>query len=117
MTTQPAWLGTEAAPFPPGCVLPTRSALVHLETGHQVPPTPRFFAPYALEFDYRPDAPPPTEWLQFLATVWGTDTAAIETLQEWFGYCLTPDTSQHKILLLVGPPRSGKGTIAGCSGA
>ena len=93
-------------------MLPTRSALVHLETGHQVPPTPRFFAPYALEFDYRPDAPPPTEWLQFLATVWGTDTAAIETLQEWFGYCLTPDTSQHKILLLVGPPRSGKGTIA-----
>ena len=85
---------------------------MHLETGHQVPPTPRFFAPYALEFHYRPDAPPPTEWLKFLATVWGTDTAAIETLQEWFGYCLTPDTSQHKILLLVGPPRSGKGTIA-----
>jgi len=28
------------------------------------------------------------------------------------GYCITPDTSQHKILLLVGPPRSGKGTIA-----
>ena len=78
----------------------------------QVPPTPRFFAPYALEFDYEPDAPTPAEWLQFLATVWGTDTAAIETLQEWFGYCLTPDTSQHRILLLVGPPRSGKGTIA-----
>jgi putative DNA primase/helicase len=33
-------------------------------------------------------------------------------LQEWFGYCLLPDTSQQKILLMVGPRRSGKGTIA-----
>ena len=32
-------------------------------------------------------------------------------LQNWFGYCLTPDTRQDKILLLVGPKRSGKGTI------
>ena len=28
------------------------------------------------------------------------------------GYLLTTDTSQHKILLVVGPMRSGKGTIA-----
>src|SRR5262249_9078956 len=33
-------------------------------------------------------------------------------LQKWFGYLLTPDTRQQKILLLIGPPRSGKGTIA-----
>jgi P4 family phage/plasmid primase-like protien len=28
----------------------------------------------------------------------------------WFGYCLTSDTRQQKFALLVGPPRSGKGT-------
>jgi putative DNA primase/helicase len=33
-------------------------------------------------------------------------------LQELFGYCLTGDTSQQKAFLIVGPPRSGKGTIA-----
>jgi putative DNA primase/helicase len=33
-------------------------------------------------------------------------------LQEWAGYLLTADTRQQKILLLVGPKRSGKGTIA-----
>ena len=109
---QPAWLGTEEAPFPPGTILPTRSALVHLETGNSVPPTPRFFSPYALEFDYQPDAPAPAQWLKFLDSIWGTDAEVIGTLQDWLGYCLTPDTSQHKILLLVGPPRSGKGTIA-----
>jgi putative DNA primase/helicase len=32
-------------------------------------------------------------------------------LQEWFGYCLTPDTRQQKMLMIVGPRRSGKGTI------
>jgi putative DNA primase/helicase len=33
-------------------------------------------------------------------------------LQEWFGFCLLPDTSHHKIAILIGPPRSGPGTIA-----
>ena len=51
-------------------------------------------------------------WLQFLQTLWRADPASIEALQEWFGHLLTPDTSQQKILLLVGPPRCGKGTIA-----
>jgi putative DNA primase/helicase len=40
------------------------------------------------------------------------DVEAIETLQEWCGYCLTTDTRQQKIFLVVGPKRSGKGTIA-----
>jgi len=37
---------------------------------------------------------------------------ALDLLQEWFGYCLTADTSQQKMLMIVGPRRSGKGTIA-----
>ena len=36
---------------------------------------------------------------------------AIETLQI-FGLCLTGDTSHQKAFLIVGPKRSGKGTIA-----
>src|SRR5690606_33425381 len=39
------------------------------------------------------------------------DPEAIQTLQEWFGYVLTPWTALQKMLLLVGPKRSGKGTI------
>jgi putative DNA primase/helicase len=30
----------------------------------------------------------------------------------WFGYCLMSDTRQQKMLMVVGPKRSGKGTIA-----
>ena len=32
-------------------------------------------------------------------------------LQQWFGYVLVPNTTLQKILMLIGPPRSGKGTI------
>ena len=35
----------------------------------------------------------------------------MDTLQEIFGYLLTSNTSQQKIFLIIGPPRSGKGTM------
>jgi len=43
--------------------------------------------------------------------LWGDDLESVALLQEWMGYCLVGDTSQQKMLLLVGPKRSGKGTI------
>lgn len=39
------------------------------------------------------------------------DKEAITALQMWFGYLLTPDMSLHKVLFVIGPTRSGKGTI------
>ena len=39
------------------------------------------------------------------------DLESIETLQEWFGYILSGRTDLQKMLMVVGPPRSGKGTI------
>jgi P4 family phage/plasmid primase-like protien len=36
------------------------------------------------------------------------DQERIRLLQEWFGYCLTPDTSQHKFLVLEGEGANGK---------
>src|SRR5262249_45214659 len=40
------------------------------------------------------------------------DRESIETLQEIFGLCLTPETRHQKAFLLVGPKRAGKGVIA-----
>ena len=51
-------------------------------------------------------------WQAFLQSLWPDDLQSVESLQEWFGYLLLPDTRQHKLLILIGPPRSGKGTIA-----
>ena len=57
-------------------------------------------------------APEPKQWLTFLQQIFGDDEQAIGGLQDWFGYTLSPDTSQQKMLMVVGPTRSGKGTIA-----
>jgi putative DNA primase/helicase len=74
--------------------------------------TPRLFNLSCLPFDYEPDTPAPQVWLGFLKELFGDDLDSIMLLQEWFGYVLSGATSQHKIMLLVGPPRAGKGTIA-----
>jgi putative DNA primase/helicase len=112
----PAWVVGDG-PFPPAEVMPCRNGLVHLPslvTGkdHFIPPTPGLFSRNCLDFDFRLDAPRPAAWLDFLARLWPDDHQSIGTLQEWAGYLLTLDTRQQKILLLVGPKRSGKGTIA-----
>ena len=38
-------------------------------------------------------------------------TDETEMLQEYIGYLQTPDTSQQKLIIVIGPTRSGKGTI------
>jgi putative DNA primase/helicase len=98
-------------------ILPAKNALVHLPSLMTaapciMPPSPRFFNSYALEYDFATTAPVPREWLGFLDQIWETDIESIAALQEWFGYLLTPDTRQQKILMMVGPKRSGRGTIA-----
>jgi putative DNA primase/helicase len=113
---QPAWV-EGAEPFPADELLVCKNGLVHLPSyvagrPYRHPLTPRLFTANALSYDFRPDVPAPAQWLQFLGQLWPDDPQAIGVLQEWLGYCLLPDTSQHKILMVVGPKRSGKGTIA-----
>jgi putative DNA primase/helicase len=113
---EPCWVGVQ----PPADVcglIACRNTLVDVHAwvearDCQYPLTPRFFNLTALPFDFDPNPPPPSRWFDFLGQLWGDDHRAIETLQEWFGYVLSADTSQHKIFFLLGPPRSGKGTIA-----
>jgi putative DNA primase/helicase len=131
ISVQPAWLPAwpvgisapvdtpeqEAPTWPAEAILPAKNALVHLPSlmegiSRTAPPTPRFFNAYALEYDFDPKAPDPLEWLSFLKEIWGADIESIAALQEWFGYLLTPDTKHQKILMMVGPKRSGRGTIA-----
>jgi putative DNA primase/helicase len=112
----PAWIGSEQ-PWPAADTLAFCNDLVHLpsllrEQLRTTEPTPGFFSCYAMPFAFDPDAPEPTAWFRFLDQLWADDPASIDALGEWFGYCMTSDTSQQKILGLIGPPRSGKGTVA-----
>jgi P4 family phage/plasmid primase-like protien len=56
-------------------------------------------------------------WEKFLSEVFEGDEDRVALVQEFFGYCLSLDTSLQKALILVGKPRSGKGTIQRVLGA
>ncbi len=106
----PAWLGQ--GEFPPDEILAFPNGLLHVPSRAFVPATRRFFGFNAVTFPYDPNAEAPAQWLAFLQELWGDDRQSIATLQEFAGLALTCDTSHQKLFLLIGPKRSGKGTIA-----
>ena len=105
----PAWLdGTKIN----GPIVACQNGLLHLADRELLEPTPAFFNLVSVPFDYDTDAPEPAGWLKFLGEIWPDDPDQIAVLQEFFGYALSGRTDLHKILLIIGPTRSGKGTIA-----
>lgn len=107
---QPCWLDG-ANGDDPRDLLVMANGVLNLRSRTLQPHDPRLFTTTALPFAYDADAGDPRQWLAFLNSVWGDDHESTETLQEMFGYILSGDRSQQKILLIIGPPRSGKGTI------
>ena len=109
----PTWLNSDGIDRPnPAEIVALRNGLLHLPSQKLHPHSPMFFNGNALEFDYDKNAQQPKIWLEFLQSVWPKSKDCIQTLQEIFGLLLTPDTSQQKVFLIIGPKRSGKGTIA-----
>lgn len=92
-------------------VVSTPTGLFKVTTRQTSPATPRMFTTWALPFDYDASAPEPSAWLAFLQSVWPDDPDTIAMVQEWLGYLVSGRTDQQKAMLLVGPRRSGKGTI------
>ncbi|MBY8881975.1 DUF5906 domain-containing protein [Streptomyces sp. PLK6-54] len=118
----PAWIRPPADPLTTGTARPDATAirepivactngLLRVADRALTDLTPGFFNLVSVPFDYDPTATAPT-WRRFLDRAWPDDPASIAALQEWFGYVLSGRTDQQKILLIVGPTRSGKGTIA-----
>jgi P4 family phage/plasmid primase-like protien len=90
-------------------MIPFRNGLLDVGTGDLIPYTGDYFATGRPDFDYDPAATCP-RWRQALGE-WFEDASVAPTLQEFFGYVLTPDTSLHAILALLGAGRAGKSTI------
>ena len=107
----PSWLDGVRGPDPTR-VIACRNGLLDLTDRTLHPPTPRFFNRVSVPFDYDPHAPQPARWHAFLASIWPDDPEAIAALREWFGYVLSGRTDLQKMLLITGPMRSGKGTVA-----
>jgi putative DNA primase/helicase len=107
----PVWLDEYADNKPEAHkLISLKNGLFHLEDSVLLPHSLGFFTQNSLPFEYDPNAKCPT-WEKFLDDVWGHDQESIEALQEMFGYIISGDTRQQKFFNIIGPRRSGKGTI------
>jgi putative DNA primase/helicase len=106
---QPSWLDAEPAG---DNIVSVKNGLLDVGSRRLVSHTPAYFNQTSVPFAYDPGAPEPRRWLDFLAELWPGEPDAIDVLGEWFGYVISGRTDLHKILLMVGPTRGGKGAIA-----
>ncbi len=116
---QPSWLNGNAYD---GLLVSCENGLLDVGRRDLLEHNPRFFNSTSVALAYDPEAPEPKEWLAFLHALWADDHGqldqqSVDALQEWFGYVISGRLDLHKILLLVGPTRSGKGIIARILGA
>jgi putative DNA primase/helicase len=108
-TEVPTWIKGGAVPA--NEIVACSNGLLHVPTRHLLPHDAHYFNQVAVPFAYAADAPQPERWLAFLDELWPGDPDSITALQEFFGYVISGRTDQHKILLLIGPTRAGKGVI------
>lgn len=132
----PSWLSTGESG---AGYVPCLNGLVDVTTQAVKPATPDYFGTVCIPLEFDPDAAAPVEWITFLRGLWepvdltedtpeeekqlpvwhqrddGTwwrDADEIRTLRQWMGYVLSGRLDLQKMLLVKGPPRSGKGTIS-----
>jgi P4 family phage/plasmid primase-like protien len=72
-----------------------------------LPHSPAWFSTVRLPYAFDPVAKCP-KWNAFLEHNLEMDPERIKILQEWAGYCLTPDTGQQKFLAMEGEGSNGK---------
>jgi putative DNA primase/helicase len=110
---RPLWLNGASGPAPETLVA-FPNALLDVATGQTLNPTADLFTRNALAFEYDPSNKKVDNWLKFLNSVFDEEgrEEKIRLLRQWFGYIISGRTDLQKIFMLVGPARSGKGTIA-----
>lgn len=106
----PCWMEGDH-PEDPFDLLACANGILHLPTRTLLPASPHFFTLNGIGFSYDARAVMPNAWLRFLHELLPEDDQAQDLLQEWMGYLLTARTHFQKMLMIVGPKRSGKGTI------
>ena len=86
------------------------NGILDLNTWGMSPHTPEHFTTNILPYNYNPHSQC-GRWLQFLNEIFEGDWERVSLLQEWFGYMMAASYRFHKIMLILGPPRSGKSTV------
>jgi putative DNA primase/helicase len=109
----PHWMGSEPCPVnDPKMVIFGKTKNLDMETMKLFDTSPKWFNYNALDFDYDPKKRHPAKWDMFMYDLFGNDSESYQTLMQFIGLLLTPITRYQKALFIVGPKRSGKGTIS-----
>lgn len=101
------WITPQAGDPAPEDLALFKNGLLDVKEGWLFPHDGRYFATGLPDHAWDPLAECPG-WLAWLDET--LDPAFHPTLQEWFGYCLTPDVRAHRFAVFLGGPRSGKST-------
>jgi putative DNA primase/helicase len=105
---QPCWIdGRETGP-----IVALTNGLLDIASRQLLPHSPLYFGQVSVAFPYDPAASEPRKFLDFLDALWPDDPEAIDLVGEMYGYIISGRTDLHKICMLVGPTRGGKGTLA-----
>lgn len=110
----PTWLDEHEHPDPIN-LIPFQNGILDVAEyvkGNIVmhPATPALFSLNILPYDFDPNACSDM-WDDFLNDIFDGDAERINLLAEWMGYNCVPDVYFEKMMLLHGPPRSGKSTV------
>lgn len=115
----PAWINGADGPDP-STLIPFANGLLRVdkyldggeEADYFLESTPDLFNTFALPYPFDPTATCEA-WKRYLRECLGDEPAKIALLREWIGYCMTVDTSLHKLMLFRGAKRTGKSTALG----
>jgi putative DNA primase/helicase len=106
----PFWIDGRQTPVPDE-LLVASNGLLNIPSGELLPHDASLFSLNSLAYAYDVNAPEPEKFFEFLDDLFGEDEQSRDLLQEMFGYILSGASSLQKILMIVGPKRSGKGTL------
>jgi len=110
----PCWINGAKGPSPSELII-FNNGILHVPSflegkpDYLLDPTPDLFTTAALPYPFDPTAECPS-WKRFLRTSLGDEQEKIMLLREWFGYCMSMDTSFQKMMYMRGPTGAGKGT-------
>src|SRR5262249_50827950 len=115
---RPAWLADDGETARPALMamengLLDVDALLRGERDVLNGPSARWLADvyYPSPFDQAADCP---MWKAAVGRILEDDPERVAMLQQWFGYCLMPDTSHQRFMMFVGEGSNGKSVV--CAG-
>jgi P4 family phage/plasmid primase-like protien len=112
LPSMPGWIDRMGDDWKPSETLALADCLLNVRTGEVKALTNRWFSRVRSPIRWNGGNPDCPIWQAFLESAFPNDADSVRLLQQYMGLCLTNDTSFQKILAMVGPPRSGKGTIS-----